>query len=107
MYDKPRGHGYSEAVVDEDNTFYKEGTLLRGHEFHYSEVSSCNPWIKTSLSIQRGTGSLNKRDGLIYKNVFATYIHIHALANPQWVSGMIKAAKRYKSFKKSKNLIEG
>ncbi len=107
MHDNPRGHGYSEAIVDSENPFFKEGTVIKGHEFHYSEVCNYDPWIKSCLSVKRGTGSLDKRDGLLYKNVFATYIHLHALANPEWVHGITKAANYYKKFKESKILIEG
>ena len=33
---KPVGHGYEEVTVDQPNPFLKTGTVLRGHEFHYS-----------------------------------------------------------------------
>ena len=91
---------------DKDNPFFEEGVLLRGHEFHYSEIYKYDPEIKSSLSVQRGTGSIDKRDGLVYKNVFATYIHLHALASPEWVTGIIRRARQYK-LSKSKTLIEG
>lgn len=107
MHNKPRGHGYVEAIIDSENPFFNEGTILKGHEFHYSEICNYNPWIKSCLYIKRGTGSIDKRDGLSYKNVFATYVHLHAVASPEWVTGMIKAAKYYKKFKESKILTEG
>jgi cobyrinic acid a,c-diamide synthase len=107
MYDKPQGHGYCEATVDDDNPFYEKGTFLKGHEFHYSKIYEYDPDLKSSLSISRGVGCFNKRDGLTYKNVFASYIHIHALATPEWVKGMIKSAGDFQQLKKSKILIEG
>ena len=107
MYDKPQGHGYCEATVDNDNPFYEKGTFLKGHEFHYSKIYEYDPDLKSSLSISRGVGCFNKRDGLTYKNVFASYIHIHALATPEWVKGMIKCASDYQVLKKTKILIEG
>ena len=107
MYDKPQGHGYCEATVDNDNPFYEKGTFLKGHEFHYSKIYEYDPDLKSSLSISRGVGCFNKRDGLIYKNVFASYIHIHALATPEWVKGMITSAADYQQLKKTKILIEG
>lgn len=106
MHDKPHGHGYARAVVDAENPFLEEGTVIKGHEFHYSEIFNYDPWIRTSLSIERGTGSIGKRDGLTYKNVFASYIHLHAIANPEWAIGMVKAANNYKTYKNSKILIE-
>ncbi|NNG28217.1 MAG: hydrogenobyrinic acid a,c-diamide synthase (glutamine-hydrolyzing) [Ignavibacteriaceae bacterium] len=107
MHDKPQGHGYCEATVDNENPFYEKGTLIKGHEFHYSKIYEHNSDLKNSLSISRGVGCFNKRDGLTYKNVFASYIHIHALATPEWVKGMITIAGNYKQLKKTKILIEG
>jgi len=107
MYDKPQGHGYCEATVDNENPFYEKGTFIKGHEFHYSKIYEHNSDLISSLSISRGAGCFNKRDGLTYKNVFATYIHIHALATPEWVKGMISIAGNYKQLKKTKILIEG
>jgi len=106
MHNKPQGHGYCEAIVDNDNPFYEKGTFIKGHEFHYSKIFEHDSVLKSSLSITRGVGSFNKRDGLTFKNVFASYIHIHALATPEWVQGMIKCAGNYQVLKKSKILIE-
>lgn len=102
MNERPQGHGYSEATVDNENPFFEVGTKIKGHEFHYSKIDKHNPDIKSCLEVTRGNGSLNKRDGLTYKNVFASYIHVHALATPEWVSGMIKSARNYQ---KTKNNI--
>ena len=101
MNEKPQGHGYCEALVDDKNPFFNIGTIIKGHEFHYSKILDYDAEIKSSLSISRGTGCFNKRDGLTYKNVFATYIHVHALATPEWVNGLIKCAKDYRNFKKN------
>jgi cobyrinic acid a,c-diamide synthase len=35
-------------------------------------------------------------DGVCYRNVLATYTHLHAMGTPEWVGGMIKAAGAYK-----------
>ena len=108
MNDKPQGHGYCEAIVDKKNPFYKICTIIKGHEFHYSNITNYyDADISSSLSMKRGVGCFNKRDGIIYKNVFASYLHIHALATPEWVEGMIKCAKDYREFKNTKILIEG
>jgi cobyrinic acid a,c-diamide synthase len=102
MHDKPQGHGYCEMVVDSKNPFYEIGTVLKGHEFHYSKICNYDANIKSCLSVSRGTGCFDERDGLVYKNVFASYLHVHALATPEWVTGMIKCAKNYKELKSSR-----
>jgi len=104
MFDKPQGHGYSEAVVDKENPFFNVGCKIKGHEFHYSKIVDFNPLLNSSLSVLRGAGCFNKRDGLTYKNVFASYLHVHALGTPEWVTGMIKCAHNYRKQKKNKKI---
>jgi cobyrinic acid a,c-diamide synthase len=106
MFDKPQGHGYSEVVVDSENSFFDPGIHIKGHEFHYSKIIEFNPDLKSSLSVLRGSGCFNNRDGLTYKNLFASYLHVHALATPEWVKGIIKCASNYYEQKKTKILIE-
>jgi cobyrinic acid a,c-diamide synthase len=107
MYDKPQGHGYFRAIVDSENPFFKVGRQINGHEFHYSAIDEFDDNINSVLSVIRGNGCFNKRDGLVYKKVFASYLHLHALASPEWVNGMIDSAKKFKELKKTKILIEG
>ena len=106
MHDKPQGHGYYRAIVDCENPYFEAGTQLNGHEFHYSSIHAFDENIKSVLSVIRGNGCFDQRDGLIYKNVFASYLHLHALASPEWVTGMIACARKYKESKKNKILIE-
>jgi len=106
MHSRPQGHGYYRAVVEEGNPFFNAGTQVNGHEFHYSEAI-LNSELKSTLSVIRGNGCFNGRDGLTYKNVFASYLHIHALATPEWADGMIKCAGDYKRSKNIKTLVEG
>lgn len=102
MHEKPQGHGYYRAIVDGKNPYFEVGTQLNGHEFHYSAVYDFDENINSTLSVIRGNGCFNSRDGLSYKNVFASYLHLHALSSPEWVRGMIACAKKYKELKKIK-----
>ena len=98
MRQKPEAHGYTVVEVDESNPFYPVGTVLHGHEFHYSAVLEYDGKEPTSLvfAMKRGCGIADKRDGICYKNVLGTYTHIHALGTPEWVRGLIAKAKQYK-----------
>ncbi len=102
IYNKPQGHGYCVMKVDKENPFYEVGTVIRGHEFHYSKINDYDPEIKSCLNVTRGVGCFNSRDGLTYKNVFASYLHVHALATPEWADGMINCAVNYKELKTSR-----
>lgn len=95
---KPQGHGYTAVTVDRPNPFYPVGTLLKGHEFHYSRVvdeGSMGPDL-FSFRVDRGVGMAQGRDGICIKNVLATYTHIHALGTPLWAEGLVKKAEEWK-----------
>jgi cobyrinic acid a,c-diamide synthase len=72
--------------------------VLRGHEFHYSRVIDGEMKDRTYFSflMKRGQGIMDKMDGLCYKNVLATYTHLHALGSPEWADGLVKMAYSYK-----------
>ena len=98
---KPKGHGYTIVTVAGKNPFYPEGMEIRGHEFHYSWVASFEETADCRLvfSMKRGTGFLNHRDGVCYKNVLATYTHIHASGTPEWARAMVRNAVAFRRLK--------
>jgi cobyrinic acid a,c-diamide synthase len=93
---KPQGHGYTELEVVNRNPFYPVGTTLRGHEFHYSRVTrfDLSPESLT-FAMRRGSGILDRKDGVCYKNILATYSHVHAIGTPEWAEGLIRRALAY------------
>ena len=90
---RPQGHGYTIIKVKRENPYFKVGAELRGHEFHYSKVlewkGDDNDLV---FCMKRGRGLINKRDGLCYKNVLATYTHLHALGTLSWAEAMVSNA---------------
>ena len=102
LEERPVAHGYSIVECTSDkNPFYEKGTVLHGHEFHYSRpireaIREDERKPLLTLKMKRGTGIEGGRDGFTYKNCFATYTHTHALGSPGWAKGMIEAAERYR-----------
>jgi cobyrinic acid a,c-diamide synthase len=47
--------------------------------------------------MRRGVGIYGDRDGILHKNVLATYTHIHALGNPGWASALVRNAVAFRS----------
>jgi cobyrinic acid a,c-diamide synthase len=89
---RPRGHGYETLVIDRANAFFPVGVELKGHEFHYSMVVSGSDVGRTVGSVTRGTGTGKRRDGIVAGNVWASYLHVHASATPDWAVGFLAAA---------------
>jgi cobyrinic acid a,c-diamide synthase len=97
LSEKPEGHGYVIAEVIGENPLFPLGLTVRGHEFHHSKVSMKNGF-KFVYQIKRGHGIDGKMDGVLYKNVFATYTHLHALGTPSWAEAFVSlAAKKWES----------
>ncbi|MDH3886163.1 MAG: cobyrinic acid a,c-diamide synthase, partial [Desulfobacterales bacterium] len=87
-------------TVENENPFYEIGTEIRGHEFHYSRVLHWTGDDKDLVfRMQRGVGITEDKDGICYKNVLATYTHIHSLGTPQWAEALISNAIAYKNKK--------
>lgn len=84
----PQGHGYAHLRVDRPNPFFAPGTTLRGHEFHYSRVTS-GRYPETVCRVERGVGCYDRRDGIVIHNVWASYTHLHALSTPEWPAALI------------------
>ena len=97
FYPRPQGHGYTIVTVENENPFYEIGTEIRGHEFHYSRVLHWTGDDKDLIfRMQRGVGITQDKDGICYKNVLATYTHIHSLGTPQWAEALVTNAIAYK-----------
>ena len=80
--------GYREVVVQEDILFCQAGDVLRGHEFHYSEIKG---GVDSSILKQAGVTCVYsvsdrnrnpvKAEGYRRFNTLASYIHLHFFSN--------------------------
>jgi cobyrinic acid a,c-diamide synthase len=90
---RPWGHGYAVVEVQEPNPFFAPGTILRGHEFRYSYPRSIPiEELRLAFRMHRGTGFDGARDGLVYKNVLASFCHFHAAGTRDWAAGVVREA---------------
>ena len=97
MGKKPQAHGYTILEVTQDNPYFPRGLVLKGHEFHYSQiVPDPAPQVPMAFAVRRGSGISGQREGLLYLNVLATYTHLHALGSPQWAAGIVRRAREYR-----------
>lgn len=88
-----QGHGYVVAEVTGENPWLPVGLIVRGHQFHHSHLS--NPGgLEFAYRMKRSRENDRKIDGIIYKNLFAAYTHLHALSVPQWAEAFVSLALR-------------
>jgi cobyrinic acid a,c-diamide synthase len=100
LEERPQAHGYTIVRVEGENPFFDKDSIMRGHEFHYSRVA--NPEVMKDLcfTMQRGQGLATGRDGIVYRNVLATYTHLHAAGVPRWAEGMVRSARAFRERRK-------
>lgn len=100
---KPQGLGYVRADVVLPNPYFPQGSVLRGHEFHYSlchEPAAVSGRLEHALRLRKGTGmgrdaEGHGRDGLVSGRVWAAYCHIFAPAVPGWAPRFVDLARCY------------
>ena len=91
MLPKRRSLGYREVMAVSDSPFMKTGETARGHEFHYSEIESAESVERCYVS--RGSDGREEKEGYIYKNSLASYVHIHFASNPRFAQRFVAACR--------------
>jgi len=81
--------GYREVELKKSSCFGKSGTLLRGHEFHYSDINEMPQKIERVFKLSSG-----KHEGYRIKNTLGGYIHIHFGFSPEAAESFVKFCKK-------------
>jgi cobyrinic acid a,c-diamide synthase len=98
MTDRLVQFGYVTVEFTEDCLLGLQGTVIRGHSFHYSRIA-CRPEIKTSYRVRYSMSGKEELEGFHRGNVLASYIHLHFRANPTAVEHFVAAVRRAKSLR--------
>ncbi len=99
VHSKPQGRGYVKLQASNHRLWPEsrfQQPIIHAHEFHYSRLESIPEGCKFAYRLSRGTGLDGSNDGLIYKNLVASYTHMrHTNANP-WVLNFLSFIARQK-----------
>ena len=100
MHERPVGRGYVELQTTADAPWpiSTEATppTLRGHEFHYSSLENMAPELKFAYRVLRGHGVDGERDGIVYRNVLASYAHLRSGAGADWAPRFVAFVRAQK-----------
>ncbi len=88
MQKKRASLGYREVRLEKDCFFGPAGTVLRGHEFHYSVIDEMPAHIERIYAVHT-----DSREGYRYKNVLGGYLHLHFGYNPQMAVEFVRACR--------------
>ena len=93
LSEKPEGHGYVVAEVTAENPLLPVGLTVRGHEFHHSCLMDSRDH-RFAYRMKKGQGIKGKQNGIVYKNLFASYVHLHAFSTPEWARSFVLLASQ-------------
>ena len=88
--------GYVEATALRDTVLCPAGTVVRGHEFHFSSTQP-----DEGTEVRAAWRFVKKRTGATYvagyasANVLASYLHLHFAGNPQLARNFVDACVRF------------
>ncbi|MEK6713950.1 MAG: cobyrinate a,c-diamide synthase [Nitrospirota bacterium] len=90
MFSKLRSLGYREVTAKEMCPFLEKGQKIRGHEFHYSDIT---PVEETALAYRITGGKGRFEEGYLYMNTLASYVHLHFAGNPEFARGFVNKCR--------------
>jgi cobyrinic acid a,c-diamide synthase len=73
-----------------------EAELIRAHEFHYSSVENLAPDVQFAYDVERGHGIDGRHDGIVHKNLLASYAHLRDVAGNRWAQRFVEFIRRCK-----------
>ncbi|MDD2340160.1 MAG: Ni-sirohydrochlorin a,c-diamide synthase [Methanosarcina sp.] len=87
---------YNIGTLTKDCPIGKKGNSFKGHEFHHSEIKEIPEDAEFAITLSRGTGIKNKRDGLISGNTLGSYAHLHGVAYRELAGSLVEAARKFR-----------
>jgi len=91
MLTKRKRLGYRELRMKEGSPFLKKGGVIRGHEYHYSELRT-RAGLETVYRVGKGAAATD--EGYLVKRTLASYMHLHFRSNPEFARGFVRACVR-------------
>jgi cobyrinic acid a,c-diamide synthase len=74
----------------------RDAPLVRAHEFHYSSVENLPPSVEFAYEVERGHGIDGRHDGVVVKNLLASYAHLRNVAGSPWAGRFVEFVRRCK-----------
>ncbi len=102
MHDRPQGRGYV-RLKETGNAPWQpiagsaDGAEICAHEFHYSTLTDVEAPLTYAYEVLRGTGVDGQHDGIVYKNLFASYAHLRDTEQSPWAERFVNFVRSCKT----------
>jgi cobyrinic acid a,c-diamide synthase len=82
MSSRLKALGYREITLSRDTVIGNAGLTIRGHEFHYSELTRISSEVSTAYRISDRAGMNKSPEGHLVANTLGSYNHLHFGSQP-------------------------
>ncbi|MBK8324968.1 MAG: cobyrinate a,c-diamide synthase [Betaproteobacteria bacterium] len=93
MHAKPIGKGYVTLEETDHHPWPRGGGEILAHEFHYSSVENADPSLRFAYRVKRGHGVCGGWDGIVHRNVLASYAHLRSVGGEDWARRFVAFAR--------------
>jgi len=96
MCERPQGRGYVRLSETGASPWPEAGGApaeIAAHEFHYSRLESVAPGLRFAYRVLRGHGIDGVHDGIVHKNLLASYTHLRDVGGNHWTRRFVAHVK--------------
>jgi cobyrinic acid a,c-diamide synthase len=99
MHERPVGRGYVRLKETGNSPWDADAPDddIHAHEFHYSSLENLPDGLIYAYEVLRGHGIDGKRDGIVYRNLLASYTHLRSTRRFSWVKRFLALVEKCKS----------
>jgi cobyrinic acid a,c-diamide synthase len=95
MLPRRKALGYRQIELSEDVIIGERGSVVRGHEFHYSEIGAMPEEVTRCYKVSR-RGVLLGAEGFRIRNCLASYIHLHFGSNEGIAGTFVGSCRKHR-----------
>ena len=93
MCPRRKSLGYVEVTLKRESLWGNAGDMLRGHEFHYSELTSLPADFETACELRYRRSNRPVAEGFQRGSILASYVHLHFASHPEAISHFVHHLK--------------
>jgi cobyrinic acid a,c-diamide synthase len=95
MHPKPQGRGYVRLTQTGSHPWPSTGDgVVSAHEFHYSALQDLPGGMDFAYRVDRGYGLDGVHDGIVYRNLLASYAHLRDTRSHPWAERFVNFVRR-------------
>jgi cobyrinic acid a,c-diamide synthase len=101
MHKRPVGRGYVRLQETNCHPWPMQqtdtATAFPAHEFHYSALENLPTGLEYAYQVHRGTGIDGTHDGLVIKNLLASYSHLRDTSYNHWAHRFVQFIRNHRT----------